>query len=246
MKRCSNPDCRSHYLFGSSRTVCPFCHSVLVENEVPRPGQGGQQVMPADMAAAEMRPAPARPQELVRRRRGNQLECYGRITEIDHQELFTDARHKLLHTLLRGEPYQISLQTVEYTIRVENLTGGLPTEVKDFCLYGSYLGRLQVGDQVVVKAVDRGDRRVVKSIFNETTGSKVRPGMQISPWLVRGFFLAALLLVFALICQIVWIFRSGAAAEGAVALAMAVMPLAILGFGLYWLVRKIFPGRRRR
>ncbi len=247
MKRCVNPECRSTYLFHSTETVCPFCHQPLAES-----GQAGtaRPVVPADMLAAESMPGPGRAEQLVQRRTrwiplvGSRIQCRGRVTEIDHQELFTDGRHKLLHTLFRGEPYQLSMQSVEYTIRVENLADGLPTEVTDFCLYGNYLGRLQVGDQVTVKARECRDRRVVQSIRNETTGSEIRPGLQIPAGLLRGVLLTVLLLVVCGICQLVWQFQVGAAA----ALSAALVPLLILGIGLYLLIRSIFPrrGRRRR
>lgn len=266
MKRCINPNCGSTYLFGSSQTVCPFCHQPLVENGTPsspsagtagperqaRPSQRVRPAVPTDLLAAERMPGQRREEPLVQRRTGrvpfgrNRISCRGRVTEIEHHELFTDVRHKLMHTLFRGEPYQFSIQSVEYTIRVENLTDGLPTEVTDFCLYGNYLGRLQVGDEVTVKAKDCGDRRVVSSLYNETTGSEVRPGLQVSPWLVRGVVLAVLLTLVWLICQLVWLFQSGAVAAGAAALLMSLMPVLILIIGFYLLFRSVFPRRRRR
>ena len=266
MKRCVNPNCGSTYLFGSSRTVCPFCHQPLVENGTPpsqaagtasaggraRPSHRIRPAVPTDLLAAEQMPVRRREEPLIQRRTGrapllgNRIHCRGRVTEIEHHELFTDVRHKLMHTLFRGEPYQLSIQSVEYTIRVENLTDGLPTEVTDFCLYGNYLGRLQVGDEVTVKAKDCGDRRVVRSLYNETTGSQVRPGLQFSPWLVRGVFLAVILVLVWLICQLVWLFQSGAVAAGAAVLLMSLMPVLILIIGLYLLFRSVFPRRRRR
>ena len=266
MKRCINPDCNSTYLFGSNRTACPFCHQALVENEAaptvgdgavserrarPSPRRGS--AVPADLLVAERMPGWGRREEpLVQRRTGwgpqpgNQMQCRGRVTEINHHELFTDVRHKLMHTLFRGEPYQLSIQSVEYTIRMENLTDGLPTEVMDFCLYGNYLGRLQVGDVVTVNAKNCGDRREIRSLHNETTGSQVRPGLQISPWLVRGIFLGAALAMVWLVCQLVWLFQSGAVAVMAAALTISLMPVLILGAGLYLLFRSVFPRRRRR
>ena len=35
MKRCPNPDCRSEFFFGDTKTRCPFCHSVLVQDTAP-------------------------------------------------------------------------------------------------------------------------------------------------------------------------------------------------------------------
>ena len=32
MKRCPNPNCDSTFLYSNEKTICPFCHSPLVEN----------------------------------------------------------------------------------------------------------------------------------------------------------------------------------------------------------------------
>ena len=160
MKRCSNPNCDSAFLYGEDKEVCPFCHSELVHN--------------LDNAVIHLQPADRIPGlEPVRNQAAqfihenlSTMECHGRIVEIDHQELFNSKRLKLINTIFRGEPYQFAHQTIEYTIRVESLSDDYPPEVRDFCLYGSYLGRMQVGDEVQIKAKNLKHRRIVKSIYN--------------------------------------------------------------------------------
>jgi hypothetical protein len=173
------------------------------------------------------------------------FECHGRITEIDHHELFNDSRHKLINSIFRGEPYQFAHQTVEYTIRVENISDTVPDEVTDFCLYGSYLGRLQVGDEVIIKAKNLGDRRIVKSLYNCTTASKVRPGLQIPAGVIRGTLVMILLMIIALILGIVQAFTSGAACNFFNSLLDGFMPIIIICIGFWILLKSIVPGRRR-
>lgn len=69
---------------------------------------------------------------------------------------FTAGAHKLFNALVRGEPYQFAHQTLEYTVRVEPITDGVPSEVTDFCLYGNCLGRIQIGDEVRIRAKEQG------------------------------------------------------------------------------------------
>ena len=116
----------------------------------------------------------------------------------------------------------------------------------DFCLYGNCLGRIQIGDEVRIRAKEQGGHRVVKSIYNLTTGSEVKPGLQLSAtaiWLTLGL-LAALLA--ALACTVVYLFRSGVVAAFLLALLAACMPLFIMLIGFWILFRSVFPNRRRR
>lgn len=243
MKRCSNSNCESSFLFGNDKTACPFCHGRLVEN-VAENDIRDQPILPPDRVVLEEDIDNNGAVEFVREHLGT-MECHGRIVEIDHQELFNSKRHKLFNSLLRGEPYQFAHQTIEYTIRVENITDGYPTEITDFCLYGSYLGRLQVGDEVVVRAKNLNDRRVVKSIYNEMTASTVRPGLQLPAGFIRAALLLAAVIIVALICKIVWLFKSGAIAAGILAVIAALMPIIIICAGLWLLIKSVFPRRRR-
>lgn len=236
MKRCTNPDCESSFLFGEDKTVCPFCHSVLTDsNAAQQPF-----LMPADRIQ-QAEPAGNRAERFVQENLNN-MECHGRIVEIDHQELFYSKRLKLFNALFRGEPYQFAHQTIEYTIRVENITDSVPTEVKDFCLYGSYLGRMQVGDEVVIKAKNKKNRRVVKSIYNRTTESVVKPGLQIPAAFFRAVFAILALIIITFICRIVRMFQSGEVSDMLTAVLAIVVPVAII-IWLLWSVLKCMFGR---
>lgn len=241
MKRCPNPDCRSEFFFGDARTRCPFCHSILVQDTAaaapPRVS------LPLSPLVSPLQ-AQAEP-VFVQRGRGG-ITCTGRVLELDHQAMFYSRAHKLFNALMRGEPYQFAHQTLEYTVRVEPITDGVPSEVTDFCLYGNCLGRIQIGDEVRIRAREQGGRRVVRSICNLTTGSEIKPGLQISATLIRLALglLAALFAAFA--CTVVGLFRSGAAAAFLLALLTACMPLFITLIGFWILFRSVFPNRRKR
>ena len=222
MKKCVNPACLAEFAFDDSMTSCPFCHS-------PLESWGGTDAPP-------LVPPLVPPLEYG----------HGRVSEIDRQEVFFGSTLKLFNTLFRGEPYQLSHQTIEYTIRVEPITDGLPAEVTDFCLYGSFLGRLQVGDEVAIQARDRGDRRVATQIYNQTTGSVVRPGFQIGAGLIRGMAAFLTLVLVWLVWGAVELVRSGALLALAAGLVSALMPLLICLAGLWIMAGSILPRRKRR
>ena len=242
MKRCSNPHSESAFLYGSHKTTCPFCHSPLVENTASHMGAGGP-VLPPERVVFHEELQNDRAVEFIQVCLGS-VKCHGRIVEIDHQELFNSTKHKLFNCVFLGEPYQFPHQAVEYTIRVENITDGFPTETTDFCMFGNYLGRLQTGDEVCIIAKQRNGRRIVKKIYNETTSSAVKPGLQIPASLIRTMAILIALLITALICGTVWLFKSGTLAAGITAVIAASMPIMIICVGLWMLVRSIFPRRR--
>lgn len=243
MKRCPNPSCESDFLYGNERTVCPFCHSTLVSTGAAAPNR--PTVLPIDQLL--MHPAYEEDEDAPFTVEGfGHITCRGRIVEIDRQELFLGKFHKFANALFRGEPYQLAHQTIEYTIRVENLSEGLANEVTDFCLYGNYLGRLQVGDEVDIRARSRGNRRILTSIYNRTTSSAIRPGFQIPAWAIRTGVVFLLLSVCALICEIVALFTSGAIVTFSWAILNALMPILIMIGGFWLLFRNIIPRRRRR
>lgn len=241
MKRCPNPDCRSEFFFGDAKTRCPFCHSILVQDTA---AAAAPRVSLPLSSLVSPPPTEAEP-VFVQRGRGG-ITCTGRVLELDHQAMFYSRAHKLFNALMRGEPYQFAHQTLEYTVRVEPITDGVPREVTDFCLYGNCLGRIQIGDEVRIRAREQGGRRVVKSICNLTTGSEIKPGLQISAAVIRLALglLAALFAAFA--CTVVGLFRSGAAAAFLLALLTACMPLFITLIGFWILFRSVFSKRRRR
>lgn len=236
MKRCSNPNCDSAFLYGEDKTVCPFCHSELVRNV----DNTAVHLQPADRIPG-LEAVPEQAVQFIYEHFGR-IQCCGRIIEIDHQELFNSKRLKLANTIFRGEPYQLAHQTIEYTIRVESLAGDYPPEVSDFCLYGSYLGRMQVGDEVQIKAKNLRNRRVVKSIYNRTTDTAVKPGFQIPAISVRIFIAVLFLLLIALMCSLAQMAESGAAAVLLSAVLAALLPAAIV----IWILWKVIKGIFRR
>lgn len=234
MKRCSNPNCDSAFLYGDDKTVCPFCHSELVSNM----DNVVVHLQPADRIPG-LEPMRNQAVQFIHEHFGT-IECHGRIVEIDHQELFNSKRLKLINTIFRGEPYQFAHQTIEYTIRVESLSDDYPPEVRDFCLYGSYLGRMQVGDEVQIKAKNLKHRRVVKSIYNRTTDTTVKSGLQIPAILVRILIAILSIILIALMCSIVWMVESGAASIILTAVLTALIPIIIMIWIFWEIVKGIF------
>lgn len=244
MKRCPNANCDSSFVFGVDKEYCPFCHSRLIEGLSQSPPR--RNIISPDMVPLVEPTNNQGQRNFINRSRNNRVECHGRITEIEHHELFNSKYHKLINTVFRGEPYQLAHQTVEYTIRVEDLEDHYPAEITDFCLFGSYLGRLQVGDEVSIKAKSQGNRRVVKSIYNETVGTEVKPGLQIPAAVIRSLFATIILSIVLLMLGIVWLFKSGAIWSGLVSLLSYFFPVIIIIIGLWFIIRCILPHRRRR
>ena len=244
MKRCVNRNCDSNFLYGNDKTECPFCHQPLQYNS-----HGTTDISREIVALDEV--LMFRDEENIEnpvfiRHIFNGIECHGRLVEIDHHEVFNGKWHKLFNALIRNEPYQLAHQTAEYTIRVENISDEYPTDIMDFCMYGNYLGRLQVGDEVVIKAKDYSDRRVVREIYNSTTASIVRPGFQIPAGLIKVCVLGVLAIIVALMCTIVWLFKSGVIVTCITIVGVAIFPIIIFAVGVWLLFRSVFPRRRRR
>ena len=234
MKRCSNPNCDSAFLYGEDKVVCPFCHEELVSN--------------INNIPVYLHPADRIPRIELIRNQAEQfisehygiMECHGRIVEIDHQELFNSKWLKLVNTILRGEPYQFAHQTIEYTIRVESLTDEYPAEVLDFCLYGNYLGRMQVGDEVEIKAKNLKHRRVVESIYNLTTNSAIKPGFQISAIIVRIVMMVITLMLMVLMFGIVWMVKSGMIVVLLTSVITAFIPIVIMIWMFWEIIKGVF------
>ena len=242
MKRCTNASCESDFLFGNDKVSCPFCHSALADIGSGSPVR--PVILPADQIEPNV-PATGNAVPFSTERFGY-MTCRGRIVEIDRQELFVGKFHKLVNSLFRGEPYQLAHQTIEYTIRVENISDGLADEVTDFCLFGNYLGRLHIGDEVDIRARNHGNRRVLTALYNRTTASEVRPGFQIPAWVIRIGIVVLLTAVYALLAGIIGLFRSGAIAAAFWGIISELMPVLIIIGGFWLLFRSVFPKRRRR
>ena len=241
MKRCPNPNCDSLFLYGDDKITCPFCHSRLIDSVAAQAEPGIDIQTPDRVIIQDERHGAEEQQVEFAHENHGMIECRGRVTEIDHHELFSNRRHKFFNALLCGEPYQFTHQVVEYTIRVERHSEGVTTDIMDFCLFGSYLGRLQVGDSVVIHAKNMNDRRVVKSIFNETTNSVVKPGLQIPAAVIRGVILTVTFALIALMCAVVWLFDS----EDALAIKSFILWVIVMITAFWLIIRSVFPKRRR-
>lgn len=237
MKRCPNQDCQSVFLYDETKTHCPICHSALVPLE---DNTLEQTLIPsAIMENLVQDNNPSNP-EFTKKVFGK-LVCTGRVTEIEHQALFNTKLHKLLNTIFRGEPYQFAHQTQEYTIRVEPITDTIPLQALDFCLYGSYLGRIHPGDEVQITAKDKGDRRVVIHIKNLTTNTEIKPGLQISATAIRSFILVFLFLALFLAQGLFTVFTSGIALKWVSSLINSflnvIIPIGIIIYAIRSIVK---------
>ncbi len=123
------------------------------------------------------------------------IRCHGRITEAEHHDVFYSKLHKTVNSLFRGEPYQFGHQTSEYVVRVEELAGGYMARSMDFFVFGNYMGRIHPGDEVIITAAERGGRFVAGSVFNVSTNSDLKPGLQIPGAVIRFLFVLLLLLI---------------------------------------------------
>lgn len=103
-----------------------------------------------------------------------------------------------------------------------------------------------MGDEVVIKAKDYSDKRVVREIYNSTTASMIRPGFQIPAGLIKVCVWGVLAIIVALMCTMVWLFKSGAIVTCIAIVGAAIFPILIFAFGVWLLFRSVFPRRRRR
>ena len=133
--------------------------------------------------------------------------CHGRVLEADHHELFYSKIHKIINSLVRGEPYQFAHQSVEYRIRVGNLSLGRSTEYKDYSLFGNYLGMIKPGDELKLRI--RKGNESVSAIYNCTTERELRPSPQLSAAAVRMISLLVIALIAGAIAGIGYLISSG-------------------------------------
>lgn len=168
---------------------------------------------------------------------GGKVKCYGRIVEVNHQDLFYSKIKKLLNSVFRGEPYQFGYQISEYLIRVEDIGNPESPQRVDFCLYGNYMGRLINGDEVWIIAKDGSGRRIVKFIYNASTQSQIHPGIQLPANVVRISLLIFAITMGYLIFNVISYFHTDAGKY------TLLLMLAIIGGGISlkrWIKRKIF------
>ena len=89
----------------------------------------------------------------------------------------------------------------------------------------------------------------MKSIYNQTTDTMVKPGVQLSAAALRTVLLLLLLLATTAIWQFVRLVQSGILLAMLLSLAAhlldALAPIILALVGIYILIRCIFPGNRR-
>lgn len=241
MKYCTNPACDPTFLYGESRSVCPFCHTRLA-NTSSGQTRPATVIRTAENIAMEMDEDIHREERLFEfaKTTWKGVRYHGRIAEIERHEVFNSKWHKFFNAIFRGEPFQLAHQTSEYTIRIESIQEDYPTEVADVCLYGNYLGRMHVGDEVEVDAKDLGNRRIGRSVYNHTTCSVVRPGLQIPAGVIRILVFFIAFTAISLVVELFNLIRSGAILQGIVAIVSLILPFLIAGGILWYLIRALF------
>lgn len=247
MKCCPNPSCDPSFFYGSNKMVCPFCHTALTERIAGNSNRNQPIITPDNIFMADNNDQDH--QDEVRMDfstpiRGG-FQYHGRITEIEHHEVFNSKWHKLFNSLFRGEPYQFAHQTSEYTLRLEGISDGYPNEVTDVCMYGNYLGRIHVGDEVTANVKDYHNRRVIKSLYNHTTESSVRPGLQIPAGIVRGIVIGLIAAVILFLVAIVVLFKTGIIGEWIGSLIASLLPVLIVGIIVFAIVFGRLPWEKR-
>ena len=247
MKHCPNPGCDSSFLYGSNKNVCPFCHTVLSESITNINNLRAHIVSPSNVYMADNNDRDYGTEHIESFStpiRGG-VRYHGRITEVEHHEVFNSKWHKLFNSLFRGEPYQFAHQTSEYTVRLESITEGYPNDITDVCMYGNYLGRIHVGDEVTVNARNYRNRRVVNSMYNHTTGTEVRPGLQLPAVLIRGLAIGIVATVIALFLVLGILVETGVLGEWLVSLFASLLPILVIGIIVFSFVFGRLPRRRK-
>lgn len=229
MKKCNNPYCECEQTFSDDTKLCPFCGSALtpVENTAHSRMHTADELLdfPASPPALPLVTAGVLGHTVVR----------GSVQEIDHSSLFYSGFHKWCNAIFCGEPWQFAHQSQAYTLRLEEISpDNIPGRVIDICAFGDFLGRFSIGDELEVHCTGTKNRRIAKKIINKTTGSLVRPGLQIPALFIRLFSLIAALVVIWLTVTGVRLITSGAIVSlvfGAIATLLGLVWQLLAAFG---------------
>lgn len=229
MKKCNNPYCECEQTFSDDTKLCPFCGSELtpVENTAHSRMHTADELLdfPASPPALPLVTAGVLGHTVVR----------GSVLEIDHSSLFYSGFHKWCNAIFCGEPWQFAHQSQAYTLRLEEISpDNIPGRVIDICAFGDFLGRFSIGDELEVHCTGTKNRRIAKKIINKTTGSLVRPGLQIPALFIRLFSLIAALVVIWLAVTGIRLVTSGAIVSlvfGAVATLLGLVWQLLAAFG---------------
>ena len=181
-------------------------------------------------------PASATAQPLVTAGAFGRKVLRGRLVEMEHNSLFHSSFHKWCNAVFAGEPWQLAHQSQAYTLRIEEITqDGIPGRVTDVCAFGEYLGRLSIGDELEIHCKGGKDRRIAKKLLDKTTGSVVRPGLQVPALFVRVFSLILAMLAIYFVSAAVNFVASGAILSWALGVIVALL-------GLLWKLLSAFGG----
>lgn len=189
MKKCTNNSCDQNIMYGRYSERCPFCGERLAEIQSSELFENSEE---------DFLQIPSINQEdttyyesLV----GNRFVCHGTVTEIDHHEVFFSKIHKIVNSVFGGEPYQLAHQNIEYVIRIQRISDLYTGDMKDFDLYGNYMGKIQIGDEVTVKGKISNGKLIVRSVFNHSTGGNVHPRIVFSAIFIRIMMLLMMALI---------------------------------------------------
>lgn len=236
MKRCINQNCQTDFLFGDDKKICPFCGSALVENNE-------HHTMTSPLFGSDFIDVPEFQNDTeFLQKKGHKLECHGEIIEMDHHEVFNSRFHKIINALFRGEPYQFAHQTMEYVIRVRKISNGYTGYMADFHLFGNYMGKFQVGDEINLTARVSGNRNIVTSIHNESTNQKITGGILIPANMIRLFYIVLTLIVVGLVISVIGCIENERFSSAIINLFIIVCGIRA---GWSWIKRKIFRRARR-
>ena len=122
MKRCPNPDCRSEFFFGDTKTRCPFCHSVLVQDTAPAASPRVSLPLSPLVSPPQAQAEPV----FMQHGRGG-ITCTGRVLELDHQAVFYSRAHKLFNALVDDGIAPEIRRSYSYT----NIEAAQPVPVKE-------------------------------------------------------------------------------------------------------------------
>lgn len=139
----------------------------------------------------------------------NMVKCRGRVVEIEHHEVFRSRFHKIINSVICGEPYQFAHQTAEYLVRIEEPTRNGIGHTLDFFLYGNYIGRIYAGDEIEIIARNDGRRYIAEKVYNHSTNCRVRPGLQIPAIIIRCLFLLAIIMLIGIGLSLYGMARTG-------------------------------------
>jgi hypothetical protein len=112
-------------------------------------------------------------------------------------------------------------------------------------MYGNYLGRIHVGDEVTVNARIYRNRRVVNSMYNHTTGSDVRPGLQLPAGLIRSIAIGIVAMVIAFFLALGILAETGVLGDWLVSLFASLLPILVIGIIIFSIIFGRLPWRRR-